>query len=83
MKTTLKLTEALKKAKAPTWMISYALIGHYDDFESELATPIMELVKDCKNNGLDEIAQRAMLGEFDATKEESDEWMKKEGRSLL
>lgn len=53
-----------------------ARAGYYDDFRSPLATPIVQLVKDLKAAGRDDIAQRAMNGEFDATQEEAEAWRK-------
>jgi hypothetical protein len=47
-------------------MIDDASRGRYDDFESDSATPIMDLVRDSRAAGLDDIAQRAINGEFDA-----------------
>jgi hypothetical protein len=82
MKTTKKLARALEEAKAPAWMVKGALEGRYDDFKSESATPIMDLVRDCRRFGLDEISMRARNGDFDATREESDEWMKSNGWRL-
>jgi hypothetical protein len=61
-----KLAAALTEAAAPAWMIVEAKCGRYDDFESESATPIMDLVRDCHAAGLNHIAERAKDGEFDA-----------------
>jgi hypothetical protein len=55
-------------------MITAARAGCYDDFKSESATPIMDLVRDLRQAGLTHLAQRAMDGEFDATQEESEAW---------
>lgn len=52
--------------------------GYYSDFNSPLDTPCIQLVADLREQGLHELAQRAIDGEFDATKEESDEWAKSE-----
>lgn len=60
-----KLADALTKAGAPEIMVDAAKRGRYGDFESDSATPIMDLVRDCRAAGLDGIAQRAMDGEFD------------------
>lgn len=60
-----KLADALTKANAPPAMIDDARRGRYADFESDSATPIFDLVRDCRAAGLDDIAQRAMGGEFD------------------
>ncbi len=57
--------------------------GEYDDYESPNATPIINLVSELRQTGRNDLAQRAMNGEWDGTKEEADEWFEKEGRSLL
>jgi hypothetical protein len=62
VKTTDRLAEALRQC------------GCYDDFKSESPTPIADLVRDCRANGLPDIAERAIAGEFDATREESQAW---------
>lgn len=83
MKTKEKLAKALNDANAPDWIIKNAQNGHYDDFESQVANPIMTLVNDCRSANLESIAQRAMDGEFDATKEESDAWYEREGKDII
>jgi len=83
MTTKEKLADALTKAGAPIAMREKALRGNYDDFESQSATPIVDLVRDARAVGLEDIAQRAMNGEFDSTKEESAAWFEREGRNLL
>jgi hypothetical protein len=60
-----RLAQALMEANAPAVMIDDATRGRYADFESDSATPIMDLVRDCRRLGLNEIATRAMDGEFD------------------
>lgn len=58
--------------------------GYYDDFLSPLAMPITQLVKDATQMGLHSIAERAKVGEFDATPEESRAWLASpEGQTLL
>lgn len=81
--TKVRLTIELMKSEAPMWMIEKARQGYYDDYESQLATPITQLVIDATTNGLPLIAKMAKNGEFDGTKEESQAWMNKEGKSLL
>jgi hypothetical protein len=76
MKTTEKLAAALVDAKAPDIMVKAALRGQYDDYKSNSATPIMDLVRDCKRYGLHKIAERAIEGEFDGTPDEAREWGK-------
>ena len=70
MKAKEKLAQALTKAGAAADMVDAAERGEYDDFESQSATPIMDLVRDARRAGLDEIAKRAMNGDFDAGDEE-------------
>lgn len=67
-----KLKEMIQKAKD----------GYYSDYDSPLATPCIQLVKDLGALGLEELKVRAMNGEFDATKEESDAWYEREGRAM-
>jgi hypothetical protein len=74
----------LEAASAPQAMINQARKGYYDDFKSDLATPIVQLVQDARKAGLEGIAERAMNGEFDATKEESDAWAESpEGQEVM
>jgi hypothetical protein len=79
MKTKERLSQALREAKAPTEMIEHAEIGGYDDFEAvDTASPIVDLVNACRAFGLDDLAKRAMNGEFDATEEEAEAWARSE-----
>jgi len=39
--------------------------GYYGDFSSPLTFPIMALVEHCREKGYEDIAERAMNGEFD------------------
>lgn len=68
-----KALEALNNPRAAP-MIKRAREGHYDDYLSPLAAPISALVKDAQEIGEPAFAQRAIHGEFDGTKEESDAW---------
>jgi hypothetical protein len=70
-----RLALALIQVGAPPQMVTHAREGYYDDYRSPLAMPIMQLVHDARAAGLEKIADRAIDGEFDATKEESDAWM--------
>jgi hypothetical protein len=72
------LAEELQKAGAPPDMIQRARAGYYHDFKSPLAMPITQLVHDAMTHDLLDIVKRAHRGEFDATKEEADEWAKSE-----
>jgi hypothetical protein len=82
--TTERLARALEAAGAPQEMIARARGGFYDEFKSDLATPIVQLVQDAREAGLKGIAERAIDGEFDATKEESDAWAESpEGQEVM
>lgn len=74
--TTERLASALYDAGAPPWMITNAKAGWYDDYKSELADPINQLVADARRVGLHGIAERAIDGEFDSTAEEARAWAK-------
>lgn len=57
--------------------------GEFTDYADTHACPITELHRLCRQYGLHGIANRVAAGEFDATAEESDEWMKSEsGQSI-
>ena len=65
-------------------MAAEARTGRYDDFESDSVTPIMDLVRDLQALGHDDVAGRAMDGEWDATKDESEAWARSEdGRNTF
>ena len=72
--TTEKLAQALEAANAPAWMIEKAREGYYDDYKSHLAFPEMQLHHDAHVAGLESIKAAVEAGEFDSTKEESEEW---------
>ena len=83
--TTERLARALEAANDPTLarMIALARAGHYDDFKSDIAAPIVALVNDLERAGHPELAQRARNGEFDGTIEEGQAWFESEGKDLL
>ena len=83
MTTSEKLALALEKAKAPKLMIEKARAGCYDDFKSESATPIRDLVMDCQAHGLHALAQDAIKGKFDASTGEAQAWFANEGKGLV
>ncbi len=83
MRTRDKLVRDLKANNAPAKMIEFAEYGFYDDYDSPIATPIMRLVADCETAGLEKLALSAKNGEYDATKEEAEEWFNSKGRDLL
>ena len=78
-----RLAADLDAAGAPAWMSALAREGGYDDYESATPMPIIRLVQDCQAAGLTALAQRAMQGDYDATLEEGNAWMQREGRHLL
>ena len=82
--TTARLLEALREANAPSWLIERAVRDEFHDYKSESPTPIKDLVEACEHAGLPGLAQRAMGGEFDATREEADAWLKSpEGQAAM
>lgn len=64
-------------------MIELAKEGYYSDYDSPIATPCMQLVKDLDQIGAYDVKTRAMNGEFDATEEESNEWYEREGKQMI
>lgn len=53
-----------------------AATGEFDDYADTYVCPITQLHGELMRAGLAKFAQRVASGEFDATKEESDEWMR-------
>jgi len=53
-----------------------AAVGEFTDYSDTHACPITELHRLCRQYGLHALAERVANGDFDATKDESDEWMK-------
>jgi hypothetical protein len=82
MKTKERLAQALH-AEGLFGMEAKAREGYYDDYESPLATPIIQLVTDLREHSANGLAKRAMDGEFDGTKEESEAWFQKEGKHYV
>lgn len=75
MKTTERLAVALEEVGAPPEMIRRARDGFYDDYKSPLAMPQTMLLAHCNAYRLPGMARRVVEGEFDGTKEESEEWL--------
>lgn len=73
-----KLALALEAEDAPKWIIDKARQSYYDDYESPYPFPISALVSDLASVKMVKMISRAISGEFDATKEESDAWAKSE-----
>lgn len=76
-----KLAEALAVIDAPEAMVQRARDGFYHDFLSPLEMPAIKLAEDLAdlakdgNEGAAALRQRHLNGEFDASLEESEEWM--------
>jgi len=56
-------------------LMARAAAGEFTDYSDAHACPITELHRLCRKYGLDELADRVANGDFDATKDESDEWI--------
>lgn len=84
--TTKILARELRKAGLE-YMAREAEGGYYHDYLSPLATPCIQLATDLKEAGTPQalaLLERHLNGEFDATKEEGDEWMDTEdGKQTL
>ena len=70
-------------AEGLTELAERARNGDFDDYESESATPPIDLVTLLYAAGRKELARRAEQGEWDGTKEEADAWMQREGKHLF
>lgn len=60
-----KLADALQEAGYPTSVLSKARRGHWSDYRSPLNLPKMELVSMLREDGHDDLADRAEAGDFD------------------
>lgn len=85
MRTRDKLAAALREvaAKAGTdnaakyeALAVRAATGEFDDYADTYVCPVTQLHGELTKAGLLKFAVRVANGEFDATKEESDEWMR-------
>lgn len=76
------LLEDLEAVRAPEVMLRKAREGQYNDYLSESATPILDLVRDAIAANLRTIADQAQTGKYDATGEEAQAWFEREGRDL-
>ena len=84
--TTEKLAMALEKLNDPALepLIKRAREGYYDDYKTTIPTPLVQLAQDITVCGHSEFVERIKDGEFDATKEESDAWVKSpDGQAAL
>jgi hypothetical protein len=74
---TKKLVEALETLPQSfnrDELIRRAKKDRFHDFKSDSATPCVDLVMQLRAAGFEEMAKRAMEGEFDAGREESEAW---------
>lgn len=79
-----RLAAAIERAGGSPWLRDRARDGWYDDFRSPDPMPITTLVRDLRKAGLDDLAERAMAGEFDAGPAESKAWgASAEGREVF
>lgn len=85
MRTRDKLAAALREVAAkanPENAAKYeafavrAATGEFDDYADTYDCPITQLYTELTKAGFTKFAARVANGEFDATKEESDEWMR-------
>jgi hypothetical protein len=84
MRTRDKLAAELRKqgelTSDPTKAVKYeafakrAATGEFDDYADTYDCPITQLYNELSAAGLKKFAARVANGEFDATREESDEW---------
>lgn len=77
-----RLARVLREAGLESMAVA-AEAGYYDDYESESALPITNLVHDLRVAGREDLARRAMRGEWDGTPEEGQAWFEREGREFL
>jgi len=91
MRTRDKLAAALREVAAKSSnadvyeaFAQRAETGEFDDYGDMYACPITQLYTELRAAGLHAFAKRVANGEFDATKEESDEWAASpEGQEVL
>jgi hypothetical protein len=82
--TTTFLARVLAEEGAPSYMVTLAAEGHYDDYKSPLAMPETQLHADARSEGLPQIAAWVEQGVFDGTREESNEWARSpEGQAVF
>lgn len=82
MSTKHRLAAVLREASLLS-LAGEALLGRFDDYESESATPIMDLVNELRSCGREDLARRAIGGEWDGTAEEAQQWYEREGRAMM
>ena len=72
-----RLAEVLESAGL-TEMADRARGVYYDDYESEVAMPIVQLVADLEARGHHALAKRARAGEWDGTQAEAEAWAERQ-----
>lgn len=80
-----KLAAELHKAGLGN-MAVLAAQGYYHDYLSPLATPCIQLAADLAEAGTPAamaLRERHLEGEFDASREEGEEWFQREGKHSL
>ena len=79
--TKVRLARALRLIELDS-LAAEAERGMYDDYESPMAFPLINLVHRLGEAGTSEaaaLAERVKDGEFDGTKDEADAWARREG----
>jgi hypothetical protein len=82
-----RLAKALDTIGAPDLAVR-ARTGEFSDFESPHAMPKILLVdllrqRGLRHKALNDLAQRIVMGDFDDTKQEGEEWWRRAGRHML
>lgn len=80
-----RLAAALREIGLPD-LAAEAERGVYDDYESPMPFPLINLVHRLGEAGTPQakaLAERVKDGDFDGTKEEADLWFEREGRDLF
>lgn len=81
--TSLRLARDLREEQCPPELVERAREGAYDEFESDDAIPLVQLAADLRAAGRDDLAGRVVAGEWEASKDEGDAWMEREGAEFL
>jgi hypothetical protein len=82
MKTKERLAAVLEEAGLRDLAME-ARRGRFDDYDSDSPTPIRDLVDCLRLLGREDLARRAIDGEWDGTAEEAQAWYEREGKHLL
>lgn len=71
---------AVLKAEGLSEMAIQAAGGYYDDYDSPLTGPLIQLYSDLVAVDRQDLADRVKDGEWDGTREESEAWWQRTGR---